>query len=472
MKNLLPPCPDLSSYNYNSSDGFNNSEPGLFDPQNKTRLSNESCWHFPTSPYRGFKKVMDNLNIYFTPIIIIIGITGNLLSFIVFTRTHLRRQSSSVYLASLAMVDIIFLLSLCIVWLSWIKIPLFHRQGWCQVVVYMMYVCTFLSVWLVTSFTIDRFIMCYYPLRKDRYCTTKRARIVVIILILCGLVMYSFATWTSGVNYINSYPMCMPFPQYFNILTTLTGIDSAVTLIIPCSLVIVLNIRIVVCIMKMQKHRQPFVKHLQNGVIVQSIERKSGGRLSIKGGESLSSGCPVHVRFQNHSNTEKQSSTKCPSGKVMKVSIANISSSRPKLSKSQVRNSNHQYRTARMLIIVSSVFVLFNLPGHIFRIHAFIQSSLHDEFSANRKDLTWHEIFQLVYHLNFSINFFIYSFCGRQFRTGLKILYTRISHKTRHCRGKLRIHKNKHKPRKFTQKLPSADNRKKNLDIVNPICIV
>ena len=417
--------------------GFNISDFGVPAGENRSvGHVNQSCWDFDASPYsEGFKKIMDDLNIFITPIIIFIGITGNFLSFLVFTLTHLRRQSSSTYLASLAIVDIVFLLSLGIVWLSWIRVPLLRKEGWCQIVVYMTYVCTFLSVWLVTSFTVDRFIFCHYPLQKERFCSTRRARCVVVVLVLCGLLTYSFATWTSGVTYLHSIPLCMPFPRYYNMLTTITAIDSAVTLIIPCSLVIILNIRIVMRIMRVERKRRPFVRQLYHGVTVHSLEDKGGSARICGIAASLSSGGPVHVRFHNHTSTaaEKQYRTTtndCNNA----VGTPLYSHTTGHSAKKSSRCRSYQYRTARMLIIVSTVFVMLNVPGHVFRIHAFIQSSLHDEFSERRNDLTWHEIFNLVNHLNFSINFFIYSACGRQFRNGLKFLYTKIQRKAEYWR--------------------------------------
>ena len=94
-----------------------------------------------------FKGFVNDLNIYFTPIIIVVGATGNIMAFLVFTVTHLRRQSSSVFLASLALVDLGYLLTLLFGWLSWIKIHIVHKHVWCQMVLYMEAVFAFLSVW-------------------------------------------------------------------------------------------------------------------------------------------------------------------------------------------------------------------------------------------------------------------------------------------------------------------------------------
>jgi len=58
------------------------------------------------------------LDLYLLPLISVVGCVGNVLSFLVFTTTYLRRLSSSVYLAALAVADTIFLLVLLFNWLT------------------------------------------------------------------------------------------------------------------------------------------------------------------------------------------------------------------------------------------------------------------------------------------------------------------------------------------------------------------
>ncbi len=164
----LVPCPDFGTNSFhhqvppllNGTENNNNNTFSLgyshsgWDPSNSSGFGFSGlnftfpCWD-PADILRKdtFKKIVNDLNIYFTPIIIIIGATGNLMAFLVFTVTHLRRQSSSVFLASLAIADLGYLVALLFIWLSWIKIPIFHRQVWCQMVLYMEAVFTFLSVW-------------------------------------------------------------------------------------------------------------------------------------------------------------------------------------------------------------------------------------------------------------------------------------------------------------------------------------
>ena len=113
-----------------------------------------------------FQTTLDYLNLYFSPVIILFGLVGNLLSFLVFTLTHLKRLSSSLYLSSLALADIFFLLALLVVWIERFKVPLFATDGWCEVVEYVNDVCGFLAMWMVLSFTAERYIVTYHPLKK------------------------------------------------------------------------------------------------------------------------------------------------------------------------------------------------------------------------------------------------------------------------------------------------------------------
>ena len=59
--------------------------------------------------YAKLLRVVNVLDFYLLPLISVVGCIGNVLSFVVFTTTYLRRLSSSVYLAALAVADTIFL---------------------------------------------------------------------------------------------------------------------------------------------------------------------------------------------------------------------------------------------------------------------------------------------------------------------------------------------------------------------------
>ena len=64
------------------------------------------------------RRLLWNAQLYLTPIIIIIGLLGNIMSFLVFVSTSLRHLSSSIYLAALALVDSGFLFQVQIMYLN------------------------------------------------------------------------------------------------------------------------------------------------------------------------------------------------------------------------------------------------------------------------------------------------------------------------------------------------------------------
>jgi len=67
--------------------------------------------------YVNFARFVHMMDLIAVPIIIGFGVVGNIISFLVFTCTYLRRVSSSVYLAALAVVDTVYL---CVLFFSWL----------------------------------------------------------------------------------------------------------------------------------------------------------------------------------------------------------------------------------------------------------------------------------------------------------------------------------------------------------------
>ncbi len=374
-----------------------------------------------------FKLLLNFLNLYMTPLIICIGVVGNVISFLVFSMTHLKRLSSSVYLAALSMADTGFLISLTIVWLSRIDVPVFHSQVWCQLTIYMTHMFGFLSVWFVVSFTAERYIIVYHPLRKDSYCTKKKAKIVIGLLTVTALVLYCWTLFTSGVVSFHTKSFCMPLPQHFRVLTVMTSVDTFVAWVLPSFTIVILNVRI---ILKLHQY-QSRCAEMTNASLLGSFARahhkkdppqsaphqsmRKSGRIRA----SVSTTGSMHIRFSSSHNKEPDHNTNAVDFHTMELAY-------PGSCKKILKNRT-QFRTARMLLILSSVFVLLNLPSHVFRIYTFVESVMGSDKSTKGK-VRWQELFHLVYFLNFAVNFFVYSACGRQFRTGMARLCGRCSH--------------------------------------------
>lgn len=141
------------------------------------------------SDFVGFaEKLSHLLTFYYTPILVFTGSIGNILSVLVFFKTKLRKLSSSYYLAALGISDTCFLFFLFLTWLSFIDVNIYNRPVWCQLITYLTYVFSFLSVWFVVAFTVERFIAVLYPLKRQTMCTVRRAKMVLVCLTILGAI--------------------------------------------------------------------------------------------------------------------------------------------------------------------------------------------------------------------------------------------------------------------------------------------
>ncbi|KAF4525509.1 hypothetical protein B566_EDAN014933 [Ephemera danica] len=150
-------------------------------------------------------KVLTEIQMYYTPILVLLGTTGNCLSVIVFATAKLRTLSSSYYLAGLAVSDTCYLISLFFVWLNLVDVPLFNQHGFCQALMYCTYLCSFLSVWFVVAFTVERFVAVRYPLHRPSMCTVTRAKAVLLGLTMLGMVLYGPMLFIVAPVYVESW---------------------------------------------------------------------------------------------------------------------------------------------------------------------------------------------------------------------------------------------------------------------------
>ncbi len=183
-------------------------------------------------------------NFYYLALIIFLGMVGNTLNFLVFTRTHLKLRSSSYYLAALALADLGYLLTPMVAWLNQVGIDLFNRLGFCQAMVYGSSVFSCLSVWLTVAYTFERLIAVQYPLQRPFMCTVHRAKIIIGVLTVVTFSVHIYSLFTAGITEDVSgsgRKMCGLKPDYYQLMHVVNVVDTVVTLVIPLVLIVVMN---------------------------------------------------------------------------------------------------------------------------------------------------------------------------------------------------------------------------------------
>lgn len=189
---------------------------------------------------------------YYIPFIITLGLFGNSISCMVFSSTRQKPHNSILYLAALAIADIGYLTSLLIVWtnrtLGWMY---FDKPIWCEVAIYMSCVCGSLSAWLITAFTVERFIATKYPFKARYICTRTRTKAIIMVLIGLSMFSHSYLLWTAGVvERVDGMNICEIESEYQETLGIIRMVDGIATIVVPLTIIPVLNTLIVNILVK------------------------------------------------------------------------------------------------------------------------------------------------------------------------------------------------------------------------------
>ena len=141
--------------------------------------------------YRTFCPEAVAVDKYVTPYTYVIGFPGNIFSLIIWLQRRMR-NSSGYYLAALALVDLVFLSLQVIYELNekW-EVKCLDLPFICEFYPIIFLTSQYLSPILVLSFTVERYISICHPFKRETWCTTRNAKLVIV-------------TTTVGCLFINS----------------------------------------------------------------------------------------------------------------------------------------------------------------------------------------------------------------------------------------------------------------------------
>ncbi|KAK2187605.1 hypothetical protein NP493_160g02008 [Ridgeia piscesae] len=388
--------------------------------------------------------------VYGTPVIILIGLFGNALSLVVFSCTHLERASSSLYMCLLSVADICFLGALLVVWLDRIGVSLLGSFGWCQMVVFVSHSCGFLSTWSVVSFTVERYVNVFHPLRRDTFCTKRRANVIVASLVSFALVVYAYTVFSYDTLRLGPAAVCAPRPGHHHIVTAMTAVDTFVACVVPSLFIVVLNARLI------RKFRQYKVEL--------SVTRDFGDTVPIVGSDAPFDATVNYPLVVYHAGSRAIAATIIPTSCNVRIQFApaegassgndsashgcnRMTSVAPLAGCQRALRERCKLRKARMLLALSSVIILLGLPSHVLRTQFTVRHLFHASRRMSSVEWELHEFFQLLYFLGFAVNFFIYNMCGHQFRRELHRLcgrcrYTLCKYKSHLLRPRKRSKRN------------------------------
>jgi len=199
--------------------------------------------------------------VFVLPVVLLVGIIGNILSIIVLQSKSFRHTTTGVYLPLTAIADTIHLLTGGLEILQ--VADVFHVREYsvwtCRVYKAVFYSSGDSSIWLLVAFTFDRFVAVCFPLSKRRVCKWKRAVIASATILLLSLAKNLHEFWTRGPEYRDDGELrriCGSQKQYAFFLDYVRPwIAFALIMATPFILIFFFNCMIVYCLIKAQRLR-------------------------------------------------------------------------------------------------------------------------------------------------------------------------------------------------------------------------
>jgi len=219
------------------------------------------------SSYGDFHRTSSTFFTYFTPVILTVGLVGNIISLLVFRSSGMRKMSASLYLVSLALVDICVLVGYVLP--EWIKHGVANNSpntsfvflevnGVCQLRMFLAYFSRMASSWIIVAFTVERFTGVCYPLKSLQRHPMKI--LVGLTLACCVLVMYK-PFLSRPVTHRGGFVICSSMKEYQYEIFIVESLYVVSIFFVPLVIISVLNGSIM---------RTLFLRNTQTGILTDS----------------------------------------------------------------------------------------------------------------------------------------------------------------------------------------------------------
>ncbi len=214
------------------------------------------------TPYDPYQHLTETIVYkYICLAIFVIGVIGNLLSVLVFSRPSLRRRSCAIYFLALAITDIASLFASFIdtVLPSYNNVSLTIKSIFiCKTNPLMVYFTTDLSNFLLAVASIDRAVSIQCPTRSKQFCRARIAIYIIIIMSIVFLFINGHIFWGFEIVDEQSQKVCLPSKTkvvYYNEPHLMTydrfyaifdSLDMLFAVVIPFIVMLICNIIILI----------------------------------------------------------------------------------------------------------------------------------------------------------------------------------------------------------------------------------
>ena len=324
------------------------------------------------------------INRYVLPVIVVVGVFGNLVSMTIMFQRQNRHSSFSVYLGSLAMSDTCVLFASAY---SWVMVEIQGRTFndiECKIFMWTLHTFQVTGCYLILSVTLDRLVAVRFPFRAAGWCRARRATIVSACVF----------TAASAYNIPN-----LVFYKSDNVLKcVLCSFEQVICIVRILGTALLMFAIPVVLLLSM------------NAVIIHAV-------------------CTSMKYRPAHSADRDRETSNVESIEVDEINRAqSVQSVRP----SRTELSSQDRNLISMLLIVSFTFLLLNAPPIV---HAVISYAIPTKRTPRNRafDFLIFHIAIKLYFVNNACNFYLYCLSGSKFRRDFLRLFP--EHIWQRCHG-------------------------------------
>ncbi|KAI6207172.1 G-PROTEIN-RECEP-F1-2 domain-containing protein [Aphelenchoides besseyi] len=318
---------------------------------------------------------LEFLYLSYMPICAAIGLVGNGLVWILITSNQIfRRLPSSAYLLTLA---------------GFVKNqPERHSRFLCKCATYVAHVCDFGTVWMIVLIGFERLTLLYKVTFRRSIVHSRRQ---VVVLLAIATISNAWILFVADVNEFGGCDINADYERIYNIFSLF---ETVLCMLIPTVFIIVSNVLV---ILKLRNH----FKRIPS----------SSPSVSFNTADVVFSGGPT---------TQTIRSTKISKASLHRLSSRLSIGGRTENNDLIIRNNRRQsirytdLQLTRSLVIITSAFIVLNLPNYIYRIG--VQLHLTDHMEVMH-------LLRLIAHLllytHHALIFFVYIFNSPQMRKRL-----------------------------------------------------
>ncbi len=179
---LFPAITETVTLQGNKTD-FDNMVDNFTGSDNYVPNDTENITEKPIESYLAYQ-IGVSIHTYYLPVVVIVGFVWNCMALSVSLLKHNRKVSCCVYIAALSVSDNCMLYTAAHVWVTTDIQNRKMTQVECVIIVWLLQTFSCNGIWLIVSMTLDRCIAVRLPFRASLWCTTKKAKITTISLII------------------------------------------------------------------------------------------------------------------------------------------------------------------------------------------------------------------------------------------------------------------------------------------------